>query len=516
MELDNIKLNHSDDLIVTDKFTVPKSEIIDILASNLAALGALLRILDIRPSDQVPTACVTNTGIPVILYNPDFINKHCETKAHVAMLLLHEIYHVLLGHTLKNKVTQIDNLVADAIINAMICLQYDSFGFQSFFMSLYDKSTMPQAFLRPKSRPPRFWQRRKYNQLQTIMGLPWDDLKEIFTDIDANDIKNVVLLGNHDSTSGSSEDILPDVILDSIAQSITEDFEDKVQETQRKQIRELQHKKWKWECRERSARYSQQTDKQEKIKECNKHIGDIDQEINAIKSAGFNASIFVSLLRKRLDISKKRKELEEELRKVAKQSLYSKLEVKLKGMFPKIPETSVIPNFRNRRAIISLINEQYQPFFQNPLRPKDFGAVTIYIDVSGSMDGFIPTIYKLACNCKDYLDETIYLFSNDVRGITKDELLKGVIKTTGGTDDCFLTHALDTHKKKIMVFTDGYLSVSNENKNRLSKAGIKIVAAYTPNHALLPKSIIYSELIMDVDGEVQKIDRGTNEKKKKF
>jgi len=503
----NTKLDTDfEDTIVTDNFEAKKSEIIDILAGNIPALGALLRVTDIQASTSITTACVTNRGAPVIMYNPEFVNKHCKTKAHMAMLLLHEIYHVLLGHTMAKAITPTDNLIADAIINAMICMQYQSFGFQSFFMDLYDKKEMPAAFLRPKSRPARFWQRRKYNQLYTVMGLSWEDIKDTLHE-HKDATEDVILLGDHSGTNAGGS-VMPDVILDGIAGGVLEDIESEVNKQQQKRIQKLQHQKWNQEYAARSGSYTYSSDEQkEAARKAKELISKIEEEISQIKSAGSSASIFVRLLKKRLNISKRKKELEEELRKVAQQSIYSKLEVKLKGMFPKIPETSVLPNYRNRRAIVSLVSEQYNPFFQNPLRAKDFGAVTIYIDVSGSMNGFISTIYKLACNCKDFLEEKIYLFSNDVRGITKDELLKGVIKTTGGTDDVFLTHALDHNKKKIMVFTDGYLHVSKENMDRVKQTGTKIVAAYTPNHQKLPKRIIHSELVMELYGEAKLVNR---------
>ncbi len=63
------------------------------------AFGKLLRLLSIELSREVPTAAVTTGSRSRLLINPDFLAERCRTEEHLAMLVMHELYHVLLGHT---------------------------------------------------------------------------------------------------------------------------------------------------------------------------------------------------------------------------------------------------------------------------------------------------------------------------------------------------------------------------------------------------------------------------------
>ncbi len=86
------------------------------------AFGKLLSLLSIEASDEVPTACVTTGARSRLLVNPEFVARHCRTDEHLAMLVLHELYHVLLGHTrLYPRVTPAQNWAFDCLINAQLC-----------------------------------------------------------------------------------------------------------------------------------------------------------------------------------------------------------------------------------------------------------------------------------------------------------------------------------------------------------------------------------------------------------
>ena len=85
------------------------------------ALEAFLRISRIELTDSVPTAAIECVGRPRLFLNPAFINAHCDTDERLFMLVLHEIHHVLLGHTrLFPRPTPAHNLAFDAVINAVL------------------------------------------------------------------------------------------------------------------------------------------------------------------------------------------------------------------------------------------------------------------------------------------------------------------------------------------------------------------------------------------------------------
>ena len=67
------------------------------------------------------------------------------------MLVMHELYHVILGHTtLFPRATEVRNLVFDAVINAILCSLFPRPEFTSFFTDYYPSDKMPFALLRPK------------------------------------------------------------------------------------------------------------------------------------------------------------------------------------------------------------------------------------------------------------------------------------------------------------------------------------------------------------------------------
>jgi hypothetical protein len=55
--------------------------------------------MDIVESDEVPTAAVECQLQPRLLINPGFVEKHAETPEKLLVLVMHELHHVLLGHT---------------------------------------------------------------------------------------------------------------------------------------------------------------------------------------------------------------------------------------------------------------------------------------------------------------------------------------------------------------------------------------------------------------------------------
>src|SRR3546814_20421854 len=66
------------------------------------------------------------------------------------MLVMHELHHVLLGHTtLFPRVTRIQNFVFDAVINGIVCRMFPEKDHTAFFTDYYDAGEFPQCLLRP-------------------------------------------------------------------------------------------------------------------------------------------------------------------------------------------------------------------------------------------------------------------------------------------------------------------------------------------------------------------------------
>ena len=119
-------------------------------SSGAYALSALLRVLDIVASDTVPTAAVECKLQPRLLINPEFVEKHADTPEKLLMLVMHELHHVLLGHTtLFPRATRVQNFVFDAVINGLLCRMFPQPEHTAFFTDLYSADRFPECLLRP-------------------------------------------------------------------------------------------------------------------------------------------------------------------------------------------------------------------------------------------------------------------------------------------------------------------------------------------------------------------------------
>jgi hypothetical protein len=143
----------------------------------------------------------------------------------------------------------------------------------------------------------------------------------------------------------------------------------------------------------------------------------------------------------------------------------------------------VLPHLGRREA--ALLACGVLPVFcsasQPALRPPE-QRVHLYLDVSGSMDALLPFLYGLVGSLRDVLSTPIYLFSNQVHEITLAELAAGRVRTTGGTDlDCVAAHAREHGVKRLLVITDGYLSLAPETREHLGQR-VEAFAVLTREH----------------------------------
>ena len=113
-------------------------------------MGALLSVLRIEVTTEVPTASVSCERRPVLRINPEFVEACCRTDEHLFLLVMHELHHVLLGHTrLFPRPTPAHNLAFDAVINALLCRRFPARAYTSFFAQLYDDAPGAARLLAP-------------------------------------------------------------------------------------------------------------------------------------------------------------------------------------------------------------------------------------------------------------------------------------------------------------------------------------------------------------------------------
>ncbi len=127
-----------------------KLRIFNTLPAASYNMDRLISLLDIVESDRIETACVECTIRPRMLLNPDFIREHCRNDEHLFLLVMHELYHVILGHTrLFQRPDATSNIVFDAIINSILSHEFPEPEYISFFQDLNPWDSFPSRLLRP-------------------------------------------------------------------------------------------------------------------------------------------------------------------------------------------------------------------------------------------------------------------------------------------------------------------------------------------------------------------------------
>ena len=132
-----------------------RERIYECLPAGRYALAGLLRLLDIVETTAIPTAAVECAAEPRLRINPDFVAEHAATPEKLMMLVLHEVHHVLLGHTsLRPEPTLAANFVFDCVINALLCRMFPQPAYTALFCDLDRKSTRLNSSHIPLSRMP--------------------------------------------------------------------------------------------------------------------------------------------------------------------------------------------------------------------------------------------------------------------------------------------------------------------------------------------------------------------------
>ena len=84
--------------------------------------------------------------------------------------------------------------------------------------------------------------------------------------------------------------------------------------------------------------------------------------------------------------------------------------------------------------------------------------IHVYLDVSGSMESVIFTLYGAMHDCSQWIHDQILLFSTKVADISFRQLRNGVRITTHGTDiNCVAAHMEKYRIRRALLVTDGYV-----------------------------------------------------------
>jgi len=423
--------------------------VLDCFPSGSYAIAALLQLLDIVESDEVETATVECRLEPRMRINPAFVERWAATPEKLLMLVMHELHHVLLGHTrLFPRVTPIDNIVFDAIINALLCRMFPEPEFTSFFTDFYDDTTFPGCLLRPPAGwrpderatvPPALAGRRQrpvaevYQALYSAGGAGYDELYAAFRTMLSDELAGaVILLGDHgdsDETSSAGDLEGRSPLLFEIVRSIVE-------------------------------RWPQPPDPI-----AGRSLADLlrPEQVTPQRTVP-NRTVLSQLLR-RVGGS------------AATGRTHRKLREDAVDVVRPVPA-------RDRRAITLGALGSPVVLYRHEMPQRRIQRVGervhIYLDVSGSIGSLKGALYAAVLDCQAFVHPTIHLFSTEVADITLAQLKRGECRTTGGTNiECVAQHMREHDVRRAAIITDGWVGTpTGEDADTLSRA--KLGVALTP------------------------------------
>lgn len=411
--------------------TPVRRRLLDCLPLFEYGLDTFLGLFEIEETDTIETAAVPLGKSPRLLINPAFVAQHCRTDQRLAALVLHELHHLLLGHTrLFKRITPMDNVAFDAVINAMICRRHPEPEWTAFFRDLYKADAFPECLLRPPEGFPGkpIWP----DALNAGCRAALTDLyytgsgtfHEVFALLQAvlPQTPTVFLLGSHDSDE-RGVDVSDDPALFAAIRRVVE--------------------RWPMPKDPKVGRSLQNSL--------------ADRSVQVARNAPH-----VVLRRAILAAARPGR--------------------RLSGRFAPAPVAiDVAWPTRDRRAF-ALAAQGTPPLLQRAdvlgrLRPTGLAPVDIYVDVSGSVTEYLPTLLGAIYACRAWSAPSVFQFSCGVHAVTLAELARGRVRTTGGTDgSSFTEHIAQRKSAAAVVLTDGYVgAIPDEHLGACRRARLQVV-----------------------------------------
>jgi hypothetical protein len=411
--------------VTTSRRTVTE-RIFDCFPSGTYALSGLLRLFDIVETTSIETAAVECKRLPRLLINPEFVEQHAHTPERLLMLVMHELHHVLLGHTtLFPSSTPLDNFIFDAVINGIICRMFPEPAYTSLLTEYYDEANFPQCLLRPPPgwpnrprvskglkdlhEPTRKAAHELHKNLYSDGGATYFEVSKVLPQVlQGAELVTDSLLGGHGDehgpTQGGIEHISPAL------------FE---------AVREI--------------------------------VESWPQPPTPIRGRSLSDTLQTSRIAPKPH-GKARAVLRKLIRRVARSGTV----LNQKQLGPtSVPAETALPIF-DRRAVVlgamgvqALLRRGEVPWVGKVPSGVD---VHIYLDVSGSMDDLIEPLYGALLDCTHFVNPIVHLFSTKLELLSVADLRLGVKHSTGGTDFACVTRHIRNHKvEKALVLTDGWV-----------------------------------------------------------
>lgn len=417
----------------------------ELIEENPLAVRAVLQVLEVEFTSEVPTLAVTREDRPRLLVNLDFVTEHCRKESFVKAVICHEFLHVLLRHTERlDRLTPAQHLAWDAVINAILHREFGA-EYSGLMSEYYADAVGPYRLLRPMEEqdeeaitPVEFG----YQHQRVWRGLYWghhtaDDIKEVVQDLgEVASADRSLLLGGHDADGSLGDEQakpLPPVLEDAVHRALRSMNGSGIWRTPRgRGVGAAAYERAVAAADTRVERWKRETFA------ALKRLLRPDPQSASTEFAPVDYSLPV---------------LSSSDRRAAMRSLWS----------PFIPEAS-----------------------WQTQAPRRSGSANVYLDVSGSMNAEMPLVITLLQRLRGYVRRPLWAFS-DVVAPARIRDGKLLANTTGGTSmACVLEHLAVNCPPTALVVTDGYIE-------RLPKELVRSAGA-TQLHALVTRDGNASEL----------------------
>lgn len=385
---------------------------------------------------------------PILYLNMEDIETHCKSKEHLFMLVMHEAYHLLLGHKLMTKgvLTKIDNICFDAMINARLCREYPKRKYRSFFTGLYEDYRFPELLLRPvgKRTPKRF--RDILHRLYSTDQVSYMELRKIVEDeLNKTDTPNKI---HPEKGQGKAEN--------PPSKQGSETPMEKTGETNKEEKGKSE------EAKDHDASRPKHNDAKPGYS-LTGHDGQL-YRLDEKEPLNISEGAFIEMFIKNFAAISKPKEP--------------------KWKSGSIQTYSYSPEDRRAAAKLALskrslplFNKEISFYRKTKQREK---RTLVYLDVSGSNVDYLKLIFPTLNRLFQGGVIALYAFSTKIRRITSYEAKTGQFPVGGGTDiNQVFNHFHNNprlHKlKKLVIVTDGcFGEISEENKTRNIESKLQI------------------------------------------
>lgn len=414
-----------------------KHRLLNALPARAYAMQALLRLTGLEVTRECPTARVTCGARSKLQVNPEFVEQHCASDEHLFLLVMHELQHILLGHTrLFRTVSPAHNIAFDAVINAGLMARFPGEAYASFFLALYGRDTGVLRILAPPAPGTAEAPEGALRELHELLYASGDvTAREVFDRL----VQAIEEAGPRSGTGGGSCEETGRLLGDHGSGG--------------------------------SGGAGQE--------EGSLDAGDGEQELR--EEMERLASGWPGAAGGRGPVAGRGGELEEGRTRQADPAaqVLAALRRALSGgdvdrrsrRTRLVPGQRLsfdpVPHLRDRRAVAARAAGAtvllYETTTLHPRMPERH-LTEIYLDVSGSVHSYLPYLYGALARLRALVPDRVHLFSTSVVTIPRAHLMAGRVATTGGTSiDCVLEHALRHDVRRAVLITDGFVGRAEES-----------------------------------------------------